>query len=211
MNLLPPITNRLADRLTVGLCACELDAARPAAGFEPFLAATLADVPGNVRAAGVASTRALYHALGLDPTKNRPSSEALLRRVTAGKGFPRVHPLVDLTNLLSLLHQVSFGLYDLERIAGRVEIRLGAAGEGYPGIRKEWVNLEGRIILADEVGPFGNPTSDSLRTCVEGEPRRVLQVLFLEPGCPWGKESLAETASRMREFFPVRAVETAFA
>src|SRR5439155_13775077 len=53
------------------------------------------DVPG------VAEARALFHALDLDPTKTRPSSEALLRRVLQGKGLPQVNPAVDVCNLCS--------------------------------------------------------------------------------------------------------------
>ena len=56
-----------------------------------------ADIPG------VAETRALFHQLDIDPTKTRPSSEALLRRVLQGKGLPRVNLAVDVCNLCSLV------------------------------------------------------------------------------------------------------------
>jgi len=129
---------------------------------------------------GVAEVRALFHQLGVDPTKTRPSSEALLRRVVQGKGLPRVNLAVDVCNLASLEHQVPLGLYDRDQVRGTVRARVGREGEGYPGIRKQRVNLEGRLLLADDEGPFGAPTSDSARTAVHPGTTRLLVVLF----CP---------------------------
>jgi DNA/RNA-binding domain of Phe-tRNA-synthetase-like protein len=133
-----------------------------------------ADIPG------VAETRALFHRLDIDPTKTRPSSEALLRRVLQGKGLPKVHPAVDVCNLCSLEAQLPLGLYDRESIRGVVHVRLGTAGEGYPGIRKQRVNLTGRLLLADDEGPFGAPTADSQRTSVGSRTRSLMVVVF----CP---------------------------
>ena len=133
-----------------------------------------ADIPG------VAETRALFHRLGVDPTKTRPSSEALLRRVTQGKGLPRVNLAVDICNLCSLEHQLPLGLYDRDFVRGTVQARAGGEAEGYPGIRKQRVNLAGRLLLADDEGPFGAPTSDSARTAVTDATTRLLVVVF----CP---------------------------
>jgi DNA/RNA-binding domain of Phe-tRNA-synthetase-like protein len=129
---------------------------------------------------GVAETRTLFHRLGVDPTKTRPSSEALLRRVVQGKGLPRVNLAVDVCNLCSLEHQLPLGLYDRGFVKGTVRARAGREGEGYAGIRKQRVNLAGRLLLADDEGPFGAPTSDSLRTAVTGDTTRLLVVVF----CP---------------------------
>ena len=130
--------------------------------------------------AGVAEVRALFHALDIDPTKTRPSSEALLRRTLQGKGLPTVSPVVDVCNLCSLEHQMPLGLYDRELVGGTVRVRVGLDGEGYDGIRKAHVNLAGRLLLADDSGPFGAPTSDSLRTSVTERTLAVLVVVF----CP---------------------------
>ena len=133
-----------------------------------------ADIPG------VAEARSLFHRLGIDPTKTRPSSEALLRRVLQGKGLPNVNPAVDVCNLCSLEHQLPLGLYDRERVRGAVHVRIGRESEGYDGIRKQRVQLEGRLLLADEQGPFGAPTSDSLRTSVTDGTKHLMVALF----CP---------------------------
>src|SRR5262249_13594728 len=134
-----------------------------------------ADIPG------VAETRALFHRLDIDPTKTRPSSEALLRRVLQGKGLPQVGPVVDVCNLCSLDHQRPLGPDDPARAKGAVRVRVGREGEGYPGIRKQWVNLAGRLLLADDDGPFGAPTSDSRRTSVLPATRNLLVVIFSPP------------------------------
>lgn len=134
-----------------------------------------ADVPG------VAETRALFHRLDIDPTKTRPSSEALLRRVLQGKGLPRVLPAVDVCNLCSLEAQIPLGLYDRDRVQGALHLRVGRPGEGYGGIRKQRVNLGGRLLLADDQGPFGAPTSDSERSAVTAATTRLLVVLFCPP------------------------------
>ena len=146
---------------------------------------------------GVAEVRALFHRLGVDPTKTRPSSEALLRRVVQGKGLPRVNLAVDVCNLCSLEHQLPLGLYDRERIQGGVRVRIGGEDEGYPGIRKQRVQLGGRLLLADQAGPFGAPTSDSARTSVSESTHHLMVVVF----CPVDRagQSLSSALERLAE------------
>jgi DNA/RNA-binding domain of Phe-tRNA-synthetase-like protein len=151
----------------------------------------------------IARVRAMYKRFGLDPTKVRPSSEALLRRVRKGDPLPRVNSLVDICNWCSVETQLPFGLYDYDRIEGDdISLRTGAAGEGYDGIRKDRVNVDGRLTLADSRGPFGNPTSDSARTMVTIDTVRVLFVVY----CPREHErqglaaAMELTARRMLEF-----------
>jgi DNA/RNA-binding domain of Phe-tRNA-synthetase-like protein len=127
---------------------------------------------------GAEDARTLYKALGLDPTKTRPSSEALARRALKGEALYRINTLVDALNLSSLRAQLPFGLYDLDRIEGPVVLRKGAAGESYEGIRKAAVNVEDRPVLSDARGAFGNPTSDSARTCITLDAKRVLVTVY---------------------------------
>jgi DNA/RNA-binding domain of Phe-tRNA-synthetase-like protein len=126
----------------------------------------------------VAAVRAMYRKVGIDPTKTRPSSEALLRRVRKGDSLPRINSLVDVCNWCSAELQLPYGLYDLDRIASPVELRLGRDGEEYAGIRKDIVHVAGRPTLVDAQGPFGNPTSDSARTMVTTDTRRALILIF---------------------------------
>ncbi len=126
-----------------------------------------------------AAVRAMYRRVGIDPTKRRPSSEALLRRVLRGDALPRVNTLVDICNWCSLELQLPYGLYDADRIEGPVVLRLGDPGEEYAGIRKDAIHVGGRLTLADARGAFGNPTSDSARTMVTPATERALAVIFV--------------------------------
>ena len=126
----------------------------------------------------LAPARELYRHFGIDPTKTRPSSEALLRRVLKAKPLPRIISAVDLCNLLSLKFLLPIGLYDAGKITGDVELRRGTPGESFAGIRKADVRLEGRPVLVDPLGPFGNPTSDSARTSVDEGTKSLWMVIF---------------------------------
>lgn len=179
----------LAGRVRLGLLVIEGVSVRES---DPALAAETDAACAALRARygegkssevpGTADARTLYKALGIDPTKTRPSNEALLRRALRGEPLYRINTLVDALNLVSLREQLPFGLYDLERIEPPVRLRLGAAGESYEGIRKGLVNVEGRPALVDAEGPFGNPTSDSLRTSIRLETRRTLVVAYAPAG-----------------------------
>jgi DNA/RNA-binding domain of Phe-tRNA-synthetase-like protein len=148
--------------------------------------AELAERYGGGRSAevpGAADARTLYKALGLDPTKTRPSSEALLRRALKGQTLYRISSLVDALNLSSLREQLPFGLYDLDRVEPPVTLRKGGPGEGYEGIRKGLVHVEGRPVLVDARGPFGNPSSDAARTMIRLETTRALVTCYAPASC----------------------------
>jgi len=138
-------------------------------------------------------SRKLYRLLGIDPTKHRPACEALYRRYLKKGVFPAIHPVVDAINLLSVINSLPYGLYDLEKVKGEVRIRTGSRGEGYRGIGREWVNLEGRLLLEDEKGPFGNPTGDSDRTKVTSSSEKFFYTIFAPAG------HLIEEASKITE------------
>ena len=168
----------------------------------PRLDAPLAAVESKVRAnppEDSQAVRAMYRRIGLDPTKTRPSSEALLRRVRKGDRLPRINTLVDICNWCSLEFQLPYGLYDRAAILPPITLRLGADGESYAGIRKEVVNVAGRMTLADRSGPFGNPTSDSARTMVTEATTSVIAVVFAPASTPPQRleHVLGETAGRL--------------
>lgn len=154
---------------------------------EHRLDSLLAEAEARVRLtppAESAAVRAMYKRVGLDPTKTRPSNEALLRRVRKGDTMPRINSLVDIVNWCSLEFQLPYGLYDRSKIAGAVTMRLGAASESYAGIRKDDVNVGGRITMADAAGAFGNPTSDSARTMVTTATTAALVVVYAPAEIP---------------------------
>src|SRR6266700_7144322 len=87
------------------------------------------------------SVRTMYKRVGIDPTKTRPSSEALLWRVRKGDTLPRINSMVDVCNWCSFEFQLPYGLYDAAQIQGDVTLRIGREGESYPGIRKDDVHV----------------------------------------------------------------------
>ncbi len=156
---------------------------------EPRLDPLLADAEARVRAhppAESAAVRTMYKRVGIDPTKTRPSNEALLRRIRKGGTIPRINSMVDIINWCSVEFQLPYGLYDRARVTGPVALRLGRDGEEYAGIRKDAVHVAGRITVVDDEGPFGNPTSDSARTMVTPATTKALVVVYapaeLDPG-----------------------------
>ena len=146
-----------------------------------------------------AAVRTMYKRVGLDPTKTRPSNEALLRRVRKGQSLPRINTLVDVINWCSVEWQLPYGLYDRSRVDGAVTLRLGREGEEYRGIRKDAVHVAGRLVLADAAGPFGNPTSDSARTMVTPATTDALVVVYTPAGLTSARLAsvLDQTAARI--------------
>jgi DNA/RNA-binding domain of Phe-tRNA-synthetase-like protein len=148
------------------------------------------------------SVRTMYKRVGIDPTKTRPSSVALLRRVVNGDPLPSINSMVDVCYWCSFEFQLPYGLYDAAHIDGDVTLRIGREGESYPGIRKDDVHVGGRITLADAAGPFGNPTSDSARTMVTAATTRALVVVFAPREIEARRLTrvLDVTSQRMQEF-----------
>ena len=167
--------------------------------------APLAEAEANVRMNPPIETtavRTMYKRVGIDPTKTRPSSEALLRRVRKGDTLPRINSMVDVCNWCSFEFQLPYGLYDAAHIQGDVTLRIGRDGESYPGIRKDEVHVGGRIALVDAIGPFGNPTSDSARTMVTTATTRALLVVFAprEVDIPRLTRVMDVTSDRMQQY-----------
>lgn len=112
----------------------------------------------------IRAVREMFRRWGVDPSKYRPSSEALMRRVVQGKGLYRVSNVVDIGNLGSVETGWPYGCYDLAKLRLPIIFRHGLPGEIYEGIGKRAWHLEGRPVLADADGPFGSPISDSNRS-----------------------------------------------
>jgi DNA/RNA-binding domain of Phe-tRNA-synthetase-like protein len=151
--------------------------------------------PGVVQE--VRAARSLFRALGVDPTKTRPSSEALLRRALKGKPLYSINTLVDVGNWCSLEFLLPLGLYDRHKIHGSVVLRPGRPDEGYQGIAEKTVHVEGRYVLVDDLGPFGSPVTDSLRTSVTLDTTNAVMIIFAPPEYdPERLSQQAQTAAR---------------
>jgi len=174
----------------------ELEVTPPREDFELEVkratqAARSGDVPPLERA------RELYRRFGTDPTRMRPSSEALLRRIKKGESLPRINSLVDVANALSVQLQVPVGLYDLGKVKGEdLAVRLGRKDETYEGIGKDRVNVAERICVADAEGPCGNPSADSARTMITTSTERAAWIYFL----PVSDDDIDRTAELIAVF-----------
>ena len=129
----------------------------------------------------VGHVRRMYRRIGWEPTQYRPSSEALVRRLLKDKGLYRINNLVDYGNLVSARYHLSMGLYDIDKIDGVPVFDVGREGESYQGISKDKIRAEGKLILRDDTGIFGNPTADSLRTSITEETHSALAIFFCPP------------------------------
>jgi len=167
------------DLEVVALDLYELEVTPPRDDFElEVKRATQAARSGKVES--IDRARQLYRRFGVDPTRVRPSSEALLRRLKKGEPLPRINSLVDVANAMSVQLQVPVGLYDLGKVKGEeLVIRLGGEGESYEGIGKERINVAGRICVADAEGPCGNPSADSQRTMITTDTEAAAWIYFL--------------------------------
>jgi DNA/RNA-binding domain of Phe-tRNA-synthetase-like protein len=120
--------------------------------------------------------RDFYWKTGIDPTKIRPSSEALVRRILSGSSIPMINNVVDAGNLASIETLIPIGLYDLDKIVGEPVLRFARHGEEFTDITGRIRKIEpNTIVLADDIGLIHIfPHRDSLRTMIEWNTRRVL-------------------------------------
>ena len=144
----------------------------------------------------VKKIRAIFHRAGLDPTRYRPSSESLLRRAVKGKGLYFINSVVDLVNYFSLKMLWPMGLFDADKLKPPITWRIGREGETYTGIGRDQLNLAHFPLLVDEEGPFGSPISDSMRTRVTEDCKRILWIIFAPPGTNIPKAEFSETMIR---------------
>ena len=113
----------------------------------------------------IAATRRVYKACGKDPSRYRPASEALIRRVLQGKELYQQNTLVDLVNLASIAYGYSIGGFDADKFEGEtLTLGIGREGEPYEGIGRGFINIQGLPVYRDAVGGVGTPTSDNERT-----------------------------------------------
>ena len=130
--------------------------------------------------ARVLQMRVTFRAMpDMDPTRYRPSSEALLRRFTE-TGFFRINPLVDMNNLLSARLKVPLGIYDLGRLPKSAWVyRIGLEGETYQTFSGQSKNAAGKLVMSDDDGVFGSPVADSGRASISAETTGFAVVAYL--------------------------------
>jgi DNA/RNA-binding domain of Phe-tRNA-synthetase-like protein len=135
----------------------------------------LQSLPGRP---AVAAVRKLFHKSGCDPTRYRPSSEALVRRLLRGEPMPRIHPLVDLGNCLSAKTLLPCCVLSEPELEPPFVFRSGTPGERYESLRGPF-NLEGKPVLADARGPCDTPITGGERVKVRAGTSRAWLVVYL--------------------------------
>ena len=181
----------------------------PASTDEPALAALCASVTASVRARHTLETlssdptvsgiRKLFRAAGTDPTRYRPSNEALLRRLVKGEEMPRISPIVDLNNCLSAELAVPVCVMDVRHLAPPFVFRAGAPDEAYESLRGPF-GLEGKPLLIDALGPADTPITGGVRVKVRDDSDRVWLVAYMPRGT-----GVEERAAATLESFLSRA------
>lgn len=147
---------------------------------------------------GIREWRAAFKQVGTDPSRYRPSSEALLRRLLQGNAFFWINSAVDINNFFSVLHALPFGIYDQAQLAGDVILRVGTSEDVYEGLNGREVNMEGKLLLSDDKGAFGSPIVDSKRSCVTENSRNLMQVIFFhEQVSSQKKDEILNSVGRM--------------
>ena len=148
----------------------------------------------------VQAYRKFYWRIGIDPTKTRPSGEALARRVLRGKQLPKINPIVDIGNVVSAETLVPIGIYDLDRATTPLTLRLTRGGEEFKPIGGKDVVLEKNIpVLVDSKGIVMHvyPHRDSRLTCVTENTGKVLVLAAGVSGVP--EALVVEAAKRVLE------------
>lgn len=126
----------------------------------------------------IAATRRVYKACGKDPSRYRPASEALIRRILQGKGLYQLNTLVDLVNLASIAFGYSIGGFDADKFEGdTLTLGIGREGEPYEGIGRGMINIQGLPVYRDAKGGVGTPTSDNERTKISEHTSHLLVLI----------------------------------
>ena len=113
----------------------------------------------------------------------------MLRRVVKQAGLYHINKVVEVNNLISISSGYAIGSYDLDQLQGQVVLACPPAGARYEGIGKGSLSIAHMPVLTDDLGPFGNPSSDSRRAMIQPGLRRVASVLYAFDGAeglvPW--------------------------
>ncbi len=146
---------------------------------------------------GIHATRRVYRAFGKDPSRYRPASEALVRRVLQGKDLYQIDTLVDLINLASMKFGYSIGGFDADKFVGEtLTLGIGREDEPYEGIGRGMLNIAGLPVYRDDKGGVGTPTSDNERTKITLD---TVHLLVLINGYDGNEEQVRANAAYIQD------------
>lgn len=145
--------------------------------------------------------RDFFWKIRVDPTKNRPAAEALIRRILRGENLPRINTLVDAYNLASIKTEIALAAFDADKLKGTLLMRIAEVGEEFMGIgmSKPMVLQGGEVVVSDEENLVAvYPHRDAEGTKVTEQTRNVLLLICGVPGI--SEETLRNAANVAIEF-----------
>lgn len=146
----------------------------------------------------VRAYRDFYWKLGIDPTKTRPSGEALLRRVLHGDELPTISTAVDAYNLASMKTIIPISGFDKDELSPPFNVRFAEDGEPFIGIgtEKPIALKSNMLVLADTKRVLCiYPHRDADQTKITEKTKNILLVGYGAPGITGQQlEEAVETA-----------------
>lgn len=155
----------------------------------------------------IAATRQAYKVFGKSPHEYRNAAEAMLRRIVKNAKLYHINNVVEVNNLISVSSGYSIGSYDLGELKGTVELRRAEDGVHYDGIGKGSVNIEHFPVLYDDLGPFGNPSSDSRRAMIQSGNRDIISILYSFDGREGLKPWIEQFSRNLEQYCGARSIE----
>ena len=131
--------------------------------------------------------RDFFSRIGVDPTKNRPAAEALVRRILIGKPIPCINSVVDSYNLASIESEISIAAFDEEKVEGDLTFRFATKGENFQGIgMTDAMTLNGgEVVIIDTKKIIAvYPYRDSDDTKITNQTTNLLLIACGAPGIP---------------------------
>ena len=170
---------------------CGVNIAKENAALEAFKVDVARDIKSRLAVEavkddpGFRAYRDFFWSVGIDPTKTRPASEALVRRILSGGTLPKINTAVDAYNLASATSGVPIAAFDADLLEGTLTMRFAKDGESFRGIgMKEPIVLKpNQVIVQDEKKIIAiYPYRDSDDTKVTEATRDIFLVSCGVPG-----------------------------
>ena len=145
--------------------------------------------------------RDFFWRVGIDPTKNRPAAEALIRRILGGRTIPRINTLVDAYNLASVKTEIALAAFDANKLKGNLLMRFAEKGEKFLGIgmKKPMLLQGGEIVVSDSEKLVAiYPYRDADSTKITEKTKNVMLLVCGVPGI--GEETLQNATQVALEY-----------
>jgi len=155
----------------------------------------------------IIESKKAYKLLGKDPNRYRLSSEALLKRIINNKGLYKINNAVDIINLVSIESGFSICGFNSQKIDGNIKLGIGNKDEDYLAIGRGKLNIENLPVFRDNIGAFGSPTSDSVRTQINNDCRNINIIIISFSGENKLLENLEKTSSLLEKYCSARAFD----